>query len=419
MSSMPRGTAAGAATLGAIACLVLIERIFVRSGPPADVHVTVPAVLALVAAAAVGAGWPRSRAWLAPTAAGVAFVWLVAALLHRPHVAPREAFWILTGEVVLLLLLSLAVRWAAARDALLASALAAVAGPLTLLRVTDPASTRESVGVVFAWGVVAAGPVALGLYLRVLDARRARMVLQARRAQRLELAHELHDSVAHDVTGMVVQAQGAQVVATRDPGEVLSALRGIEETGLQALGSLDRTVHALRDVPSHDGGPPQDPSVRTETGGDARLFGIEDIFQLVGRFSITDCLPVRLHVDAVTQVAIAPEVSSTAYRVVREALTNVRRHAPESAAVDVRLVRGAGPGSPAMVVSVTNTVEEHGQARRGLPPAGSRPNGLGLVGLAERVEAIGGSFAAGPLEESAPRGWRVTAVLPLRGAGRP
>lgn len=411
-----RGIAAGALTAGSVAGLVLIERLLVRSGPPADSAVTVPAALALAGAAAVGAGWPRIRPRLGLVGAAVAGVLLIGALLHRPHVVPREAFWILAGEAVLLLILSLTVRWATWREAVLVAALATAAGTLTMLRVTDPSSTLEAVGVVCTWGVVAAGPAALGLYLRALDDRRSRMVLEARRAQRLELAYDLHDFVAHDVTGMVVQAQAALAVAARNPEEAISALRRIEESGLHALGSLDRTVHTLRDVASSAGEVHSASSVHMETESDAKVLGIEDIFHLVGRFSSTDHLPVRLQVDSVRGVQVAPEVSATAYRVVREALTNVRRHAPRSTAVEVRVFRSLGAGTPTMVVSITNTVPEHDEPGRGF--GGSRPHGLGLPGLAERVEGIGGSLVAGPLDAGRSPGWQVTAVLPLRETAR-
>jgi signal transduction histidine kinase len=405
---------AGAATLGSCAALAWIDRVLVRSGPPSHALVTVPAALDVAVAAAVAVGWPGSRARLAHVTAAAAGMSLIAALLHASHVAPREAFWILTAQAMLLLLLSLTVRWARRRDVVFVSILATSAGTLTMLRVTDPSTTMESLGVASAWALVAAGPVALGLYLRLLDDRRGRAVLDARRAQRLELAHDLHDHVAHDVTAMIVQAQAAQVVAARDPEEAIASLRGIEETGLHALGSLDRTVHALRDIASPGCGRTPAPPPVLETAVDTKFLGIEETFHLVGRFSGTDRMPVRLHVDCVSDVHIAPDVSSTAYRLVREALTNVRRHAPDSTAVDVRVGRSVDTGFPVVVVSVTNMLAETAARGRPILQDGARQKGLGLVGLAERIEAIGGSLEAGPLDGSRGAGWRIRAVLPLR-----
>lgn len=103
----------------------------------------------------------------------------------------------------------------------------------------------------FALGAAAAA--ATGGGLRTLETRRIRAVHEARRSQRLQLAGDLHDFVAHDVSGIVVLAQAAQVIGADRPEEVLPLLRQIEASGLQALGSMDRTVHMLR---SSDGTAP-------------------------------------------------------------------------------------------------------------------------------------------------------------------
>lgn len=417
ISATGRWIVAGLSALGALVGLVLIERGLVRSGPPADAHVTVPAALALAAAAAVGAAWPRRRNLAALTTAAVAAVSLLAALVHRAHAVPREAYWILTILAVLLLLLALTVRVSSRGEAWSAGVLATTAGTLTVLRATAPTSALDAVWVVCTWGFVAAGPVAIGLYLRALDARRARMIVAARRAQRLELAHDLHDFVAHDVTGMVVRAQAALVVASHAPAEAIAALRGIEETGLDALGSLDRTLQALRDVPGERAPAAPAPADAEATMSAARIPGVEDIFHLVGRFATTDRLPVRLRVDPVSEAQLTPEVSTTAYRVVCEALTNVRRHAPGSARVDVRVTLGTGRDSAALAVTITNRLPAQAGPARGALRDGRGAPGLGLAGLAERVAAIGGKFSAGPIEPPT-GGWRVAAVLPFRGRAR-
>lgn len=413
VSMKARGIAAGAAASGSVASLVLIEHVLVRSGPAADAMVVIPAALAIAAAGAVFAAWPASRTRLAQVTGMVAAVFLLAAWLHRPHVAPREAFWILAGEALLLLLLSLTIRWATLRGAVIVGLLSAAAGTLTVLQATAPDSRMEALGVVCTWAFVAAGPVGLGVYLRSLDARRARMVLEARRAQRLELAHDLHDFIAHDVTGMVVQAQAARVVAHLHPEEAIVALQGIEEAGLHALGSLDRTVHTLRDTTSRGVQPPPTPVESLHDTSSHQLFGVEDIFSLLGRFSSVDGLPLRLQVDRISELRLAAETSSTAYRLVQEALTNVRRHAPNSQLVEVGITRRTDAVGEVMVVSVANTVAASGGAARGPLREDSAHQGLGLVGLAERVDAIGGEFAAGPLPGMPTPGWRVTAVLPL------
>ncbi|HSK18460.1 MAG TPA: histidine kinase [Longimicrobiales bacterium] len=409
---MARRITAGAVTLGSVAALLAIERLLVRSGDAADSLVYIPAALALAAAAAVIAEWPRSRGWLVSMTVAVATLSLVAAFAHDAHEVPREAFWILTLEALLLFFLGLIARWASATEAPLAGILIAAAATLTLLRVTNPASPLETLGVLSAWAFVAAGPVALGLYLRAIEVRRARAVVEARRAQRLQLAHDLHDFVAHDVTAMVVQAQAAQVAAARAPEEVAASLRGIEEAGLEALGSLDRTVHTLRDA--HAPGS-RASSFEGNSGqvDDARLPSLEDIFLLVGRFSMTDRLPVRVEFDPLSDTCVPPAAATTAYRVVREALTNVRRHAPASTRVEVRVSRVIGIDGIAMGVTITNTVAGNSPLRPRFQRPESRPAGLGLVDLAERVEGLGGSFAAGALDDVTESGWKVSATLPV------
>ncbi|MEU6233233.1 histidine kinase [Kitasatospora sp. NPDC047058] len=245
----------------------------------------------------------------------------------------------------------------------------------------------------FGFGSVFALPAVLaGLYLRGLDETRRRSVAAARRAQRLELAHDLHDFVAHDVSGMVAQAQAGMVLAASDPIRAAALFERIEKAGLQALASLDRTVHLLR-------GEEADGAERGPQPGLAELGALTD------RFAESGGATVRLDVPP-DQPGIPREVAATAYRIVVEALTNVRRHAPAARVVDVRVRRegrrlevtvqndggGPQPSGPRL-----------GEARRG---------GSGLAGLAARVEALGGSLASG---RTGADSWRVTATMPLEG----
>lgn len=344
--------------------------------------ITVPAWLtgaALVLMLAFPAARPGAVAGTA--AAGS----LAATLLYQGPADNRTAGWWLAETAAAALLLHLVVRRAGARPAVVAGAAAAAAVTVLPLRLTlhvvPPASARGALlGCLFCGlgAVVAAGT---GAYLRFLDARRSRSVAEARRAQRLDLARDLHDFVAHEVGGMIVQAQAAQIGG--DPGE---ALQRIEAAGARAMASLDRTVHML-----HDEGPREGPH------------GLDELPALVDRFSESSAARVRLAMDA---GAPPPEVSATAYRLVVEALTNVRRHAPGATAVDVDVTEAG----PALRVAVT----DDGRGGRTGPRRGRRRGGLGLPGIALRVEALGGDFEAGPAGE---RGWRVTALIPLRSPG--
>jgi signal transduction histidine kinase len=155
-------------------------------------------------------------------------------------------------------------------------------------------------------------------------------------------------------------------------------------------------------------------SEQAERALQPRRFGLDDVLALVGRFAVTDRRPIRLHVDTGPDPRISPEVASTAYRVLLEALTNVRRHAPAAAWVDVSITPCECETGPALALRVTNDAAGDGIPTPLQEAAGARHSNRGLVALAEAVDEIGGSFAAGALDPSGASGWNVTAVLPLR-----
>jgi signal transduction histidine kinase len=229
--------------------------------------------------------------------------------------------------------------------------------------------------------------LAVGLYLRYLDFLHGQALAQARRAERLDLARELHDVVAHHVTGMVVQAQAARFAGRDQPGTLLSALDRIETAGAGTLTAIRQLVGLLRDPEDTAPGPPPEP-----------------ISQLVRRFA-EHGPPVSLRLPAGSPAAAwPPEVASTVYRVVQEALTNITRHAP---------------GARSVVVSVSHDARELRVEVTDDAPA-ARPHrpggGYGLVGMRERVEALGGRLRAGPRPGA---GWAVEARLPVPAPGRP
>jgi signal transduction histidine kinase len=179
-------------------------------------------------------------------------------------------------------------------------------------------------------------------------------------------------------------------VARTSPDDVDRALAAIETAGTDALTAMRRMVGVLRG---------QDAEGARTPGAELR-----EVRTLVGRFDPDGGL-ARLTTDPGLEHAVLPAgVAATGYRVVQEALTNVRRHAPEAATVEVDVrIR-----EEALLVSVRND---------GVPPGpvGPRPSGsgFGLVGMGERVSALDGTLAAGP---TAPGVWTVSARLPLRGA---
>jgi len=223
--------------------------------------------------------------------------------------------------------------------------------------------------------------VAFGCRRRFLDGRALATIEKVRQDERLELARELHDIVAHHLTGILLQTQAAQLVARKDPVRAVDALAGIEAAGSEALNAMRRTVGLLRDTGD---APPTSP-------------GPERLGTLVERFSGQG---PSVHLAEPDGAEDWPqEVTSTVYRIVQESLTNIARHAPHTRSVTVEV----GRTREGVTVEVTDDAV----------PAPSRPHhrgGYGLVGMRERVERLGGTLEAGPLPGA---GWSVRAFLPF------
>ncbi|MFI6502545.1 sensor histidine kinase [Nonomuraea typhae] len=284
-----------------------------------------------------------------------------------------------TGWVFVEVPALLALTHVAARRRPMAAVVPGLAVATVLLRQVWNAPWPVALGGCATWALPAVAAAGAGLYLRWLDRNRVHAVAAAVQDQRLGLARDLHDFVAHDVSGMLVQAQAARLVPGL-PEHVADALRRIEEGGHRALASLDRTVHMLNDP------------------GRAPTPGLERVGDLAEGFSPA----VAVSFDVET-AGVSREASATAYRVVSEALTNVRRHAPRASAVSVRV---AADGE-----RVTVRVEDDGATGRtdGQRATPGRKGGFGLAGLGELLAATGGSLEAGPYRE----GWRLTAVIPV------
>jgi len=332
------------------------------------------AVAAIVCALALFRG--RHRAWAVTAGLVVCGGAGVAADVARLPSQPGFA-----ATLALLVLGAVGVRVLAAFPAVLV----AVAGAVVL--VAGRFVLRGEYAVAFgflgllAWG----GALAAGAWMRLLDIRRQLALDNARRDERLELARELHDVVAHHVAGIVVQAQAARIAAAKRPQTLDATLAGIESAGNDALAAMRRVVSLLResDAAGHSSGP-------------------ERLTDLVGRFA-SHGPAVRLRLPSGDQPPWPPEVASTVYRIVQEALTNVILHAPGAASVDVTV----GEGSSGVFVEVTDDAP-------GRVAVGSRwdapGGGHGLTGMRERAAALGGTLRAGPGPEG---GWMVAATLPL------
>ncbi|QCX75950.1 Nitrate/nitrite sensor protein NarX [Streptomyces sp. YIM 121038] len=366
----------------ALVLLVLVESLTLTRNPtePRAALLTAGTVTCLCAVP-----WPRpsltARAW---TAAGVSW----AATLYVFAGGRPLAVWGLGEAVALLVLLTgVLLRLPARRAAVLGPllALACAAAP-----VRDAAPGRFTL----LFSALAAVVSAFSLLLRGTEAQRVRDMEAARAAERLDLARELHDLVAHHVTGIVVQARAASYTAgtagtagTAAPATADTFTR-IADAGDAALGAMRRLVRVLRE-------------------GEARTAPLPGLAELraLARPGAVAGPPVTVEVEHGLEERLPADLAATAHHIVREALTNVRKHAADATAVRVT-VRLAEGGLEVRVTDDGAPAPSPGPGDRG---------GFGLVGLAERVRALGGHLAAGPRPGG---GWEVRAVLPY-GQGDP
>jgi len=197
--------------------------------------------------------------------------------------------------------------------------------------------------------------------------------------ERLRIARDLHDSVAHSMATINVQAGVAAHVIDRRPLDARDALEVIRATSGTVLDELAAMVTLLRaDATASDG----DASAPRQPAPDlTRLETLVTSSRLAG-------LDVDVVVGDVQLEHVAPTISTSAYRIIQEALTNVVRHAGASAAT-VAVLRPPGGG-------LAVEVADQGAAAPAGPPEAGSGSGMGLVGIRERAEATGGHAEAGP-----------------------
>jgi signal transduction histidine kinase len=241
--------------------------------------------------------------------------------------------------------------------------------------------------------------VALGLYLRAradyiigLRERAARLEReqelrssQAAAEERVRIARELHDVVAHNVSLMVVQAQALAATGGGDADD-RAALGRLADLGREALSEMHRMLGVLR--LQNGGEPERDPQP-----------GVRDLEALVAGARAAG-LQVDLEVRGEPR-EVPPGVDLSAYRIVQEALTNVVRHADAARAAVTLAYR---PNA------LDVTVVDDGVGLR-VGQEGGASDGHGLVGMRERVALFGGELETG--ERADTRGYRVHAVLPV------
>jgi signal transduction histidine kinase len=209
---------------------------------------------------------------------------------------------------------------------------------------------------------------------------RERTAAQAVALDRVRIARELHDVVAHHVSVMGVQAGAARRVLTQDPDVASASLATIEQNARTAVEELHRMLTTLRE---DDAAPASDSSSTR---------GIDQLDELVAGSG----LPATLHVVGERR-PVTSMAGFTLYRVAQEALTNTRKHGGEHASVDVRLRYL----DDAVEIEVADTGVGRSAAKRG--------TGLGITGMRERVDAVGGTLEVGPRSRG---GYLVRARIP-------
>ncbi|WP_367041121.1 histidine kinase [Streptomyces sp. Je 1-332] len=267
---------------------------------------------------------------------------------------------------------------------------AMLAGPL-------PWYAQENLGI-FAWtGMAAAAGDAVRSRRAFVDAIRERAERaertreeEARRRvaeERLRIARDLHDVVAHHIALVNVQAGVAAHVMDKRPDQAKEALSHVRDASRSALGELRATVGLLRQT--------GDPEAPTEPApGLARLDDLVETFRHAG-------LPVEVTCDD-TVADLPAGVDLAAYRIIQEALTNVQKHAGVGAKAEVSVIR-VGPNAEV-------TILDDGGGEKKEPAGGSDGGGHGLLGMRERVSALNGRCTAGPRYGG---GFRVHAILPV------
>ncbi len=277
-------------------------------------------------------------------------------------------------------------RWGSGREATIG--LGIMVGTWATSVLADYSGVGDTIGGL----IVLLFPVVLGSMVRFQAKARSQEIEQAKSLTREQLARELHDSVAHHVSAIAIQAQGGRAVAATDPTKAADVLGVIEEEAARALTEMRNMVGALRDGTGVDLTP--QPGVADIERLSATAGSIDG--PVVGNSPTID---VELLGDLNN---LRPSVDTALYRLAQESITNSLRHARNASLVRVRVL---GDDE-----SVRLTVHDDGIAN---PPPISSP-GFGLVGMAERAKLLGGTLTAGPGGPG--RGWTVQAVLPRDGA---
>lgn len=352
--------------VGGFAAVALVESV-VRPG-----LVWRPLVGLLALALVPGLLWRRDHPLLAALIG-----WGVAGLLSLLQSVAHTGDVGLHSTLAVLILLFSLVRWGSGREIVLGM------GVVTIVVGWGMYASSASWAELFGGTVLLALIVALAAVFRYRAALWHRQKREIRNHERVALARELHDSVAHHVSAIAVQAQAGGVLATVQPEKAAEVLAAIESEASRTLAEMRSMVRVLRDG---------------DVLGCSPQLGVADLPALA-RTGATPTVEVSLE-GSLTQslTQLTRPLDAALYRLAQESLTNAVRHARGATRVDIEL-RSVGD-------TVRLRVSDDGQTEPGPAPE----PGFGLLGMAERVQLLGGSLSAGPGPEG---GWLVEVVMPV------
>jgi signal transduction histidine kinase len=292
-------------------------------------------------------------------------------------IANLEPMVLYSGGAVLVLVYSL-FRWGSGRDIVVGFAVIVIGFAASVL--TDYTGLTDMIG----GAAVLLFAAALGLAVRYRSAAREQLIERAKLTERELLARELHDTVAHHVSAIAIQAQaGLVLLRSGSPEGATDALEIIDGEATQTLAEMRTMVGALRD--------------RREQPEVAASDGLADLERLAADSS--DSLRVGLELRG-DLGQLSPAVEAALFRIAQESVTNARRHARQATRIEIDVSGSA--------TDIQMTVSDNGA--RTDPTR--RSIGYGLVGMTERASLLGGTLTAGPKPV---RGWSVQAILPRNG----
>lgn len=305
----------------------------------------------------------------------VAIVFGLLAVVHSAILIGAEPMELVTTVSAVLFPYSL-LRWGSGREIVAGLSIMLVAFSLAAFELGSVGETAAAIAFLLLL------PAAIGASVRFRASALLRGIESAKLRERGNLARELHDTVAHHVSAILIQAQAGRMSHASQPGASLDALVVIEEEASRTLVELRTIVGALREGDGPDLAPQR---------------SVDDVQQLAADLADSPRVEVELSGDLDD---IAPPVAAAIYRLTQESITNSMRHAHNATRIKV-VVDGDVDRVHLTIRDDGDPVTARGQAER-----------YGLIGMTERATLLGGTLDAGPDPDA---GWAVTAVLPKSG----